>query len=134
DWQKAWGNNKGITANSDWANTISDTMLDQVLSDPEQASAQWASSKGYGQGIEGALNQYADPTALAMLSAQGILPPTGSELAGFIGGFNDSAIQSTGGRMINPRGVIQRVLSASGDAESLDALGSRLYGINASNP
>jgi hypothetical protein len=94
---------------------------------------QWAQANKYGRGVEGALLRYADPTAYALLNEKTALAPTGGELAGFIGGFNQQAMQSTGGRMINPRAVIKRVLGASGNSGT-DALGNAIYELNATNP
>lgn len=134
DWKGAFGG-KPLTAQTSWLDKISDVMMPAVFADPQQITAQWAMSQGYGRGMESALNRYADPSALAMLDPNGYI--TNRDLGGFVGGFNQAITKNTGGSSINPRGVIQRVLSSSGDMPTngkLDMLGQTLYGSGSAGP
>lgn len=116
--------------------------VQQLASDPQQINYNWAREMGYGQGVEGLLNRHVDPYAMAMLS--GMNPGPNTEYLDYVGGFNANAMKNVNDSVqFQPRQIVQRVLSATGDVntdpnvkgQAPDQVGQMLYGgANATNP
>lgn len=96
----------------------------------KQADYAWGANKGYGQFAQGALTDYANPNIMGLI--QGITDP--AQMLKFYDAYNTQAL-TPGAQTLDPRAVMQRILSASnvantsvgGAASGSDPLGTALY-------
>lgn len=121
------------TADSSWWKSYVPAELGILAAagNEQQADYSWGQNHGYGQFTQGALSDYANPHTQALL--QGITDP--QKTLDFYGQFNQQAL-TPGAQTLDPRSIMQRVLSASatpntavgGTASTPDPLGIALYG------